>query len=360
LSQAVILPNFVNMHLGTHSFSEQVYSSYDTLKSVLISSNEINQILQLSHDVNSHPSLSIPQSPWLKTGLKVQAYLYRLMSRSFNTMLPRLTPIFPNMSKKCFVYLTGLYHQSLTVYYAEIFKDKLLSRTINMHQIGTEDVYLHSSIPIRVRHYVNNSCKDSTFTTLDFFKEEGLCMGMCTWLVYLYFETHPHFQDRIKQLLAICRFLQKGATAQAALLQSHNWVSDLSQYILGLKTTRPQSARNGIGPGYVTCEMLHNDPSQVEQMIHNIAPGVYFVDCAELHMITYFKFHKNCGCVFDPTIGLILLAANEQAQDLVRLLCRYANALDSQKLSYVDFVEVQKEDPQQRANERYTVHVEVT
>lgn len=193
------------------------------------------------------------------------------------------------LSKKIWVMSCHAMADATAIKAQKVFRENLLSRSINAHRKDTSDYYLHSSLRIPFATHPDS-------TRLNFFHQNGICRGMCAWFIFLYFKTQGHFTHPEQHVRAVGQQFEQGAARQPALLHS---------------LTLP--------PLYELLKLnVHQDNSQIsttgktqEQILRGIQcriPGVYNI-YTSTHQLVYIKIDDNEQYLFDPNTGCIKLSS---------------------------------------------------
>ncbi len=187
-----------------------------------------------------------------------------------------------NLSKRLWVISRHELHKSTEIKTQRVFKDVMLSPSVNANRTDTSDVYLQR--PCRYKLNTGETVK------LQFFHRDGLCRGMSFWFIFLLLKTAPLFTDEDQHFRSVGAQFEKGAPKQAALLHAltgHCRVYDLLhlQAQEDYKKIDPQNKSN----------------QQIIQEIQSLEPGLYSIFTSD-HQMVYRKTATH-HYLFDPTQG---------------------------------------------------------
>lgn len=324
------------------SISSTAIQSEDSLSRALSSCENFVQYLNGEREIQNlarkaqHP-LSITHlayNRWSFTWLKIESASLHCVTRIFNYCKPCFIHFFPILTKQLQVKIQHKRVQHRTPYFQDLFKEQLLTRSLNSHQPESADFYLHPSINLRTRKFKDDQVEFSSFSQKRFLMLDGICQGMCDWLIYLYFHSLPYYldSDPAIHLKSLAQVFENGAPRQSELLQLFGWAEkEVKHFMLGFEVENDKQESQDL----LTIKSLKEDKTKAFSVIKNFPIGVFLIsfelDSSNGHALVYFKINENLGFIFDPNIGLIKLASHDQHEDLVEKLLA-----STQLLRYID------------------------
>lgn len=350
----------------TNTSIQDIQLSQDSLFHALSSCKNLVHYLDADREIQSlaakakqipSPSTHLVYNRWSIAWLKIESTSLHCFRKIFNYSKPYLINYFPNFTKKLQVKMQHRMLQHQTPYFKNLFKENLITRSLNCHQPESSDFYLHFNIKLRVRSIENGQCQSSSLSKKRFLMPNGICQGMCDWFTYLYFKTLPYYSDPEFHLQSIAKLFENGAPRQAELLQLFGWINvEIRDSILGFEIKKE------CGTNLLTIETLTEDKVKSSLFIKDLPVGVYSVVLSIVwdkgHSLRYFKINENLGFIFDPNIGLIKLAGNNQYEDLSEKLLNNARLLKSDDDSYFEFHQMTQHDDHVLTETKYTINVE--
>lgn len=199
---------------------------------------------------------------------------------------------FTDLSKKVWVMSRHAIADGEAISAQKVFKNHLLTRSINTHREDSEDYYLLPRLQTSFIPRERNSAH------LNFFQSYGICRGMCYWFASLYLKTKGQCADPEEQVRAVGKQFERGASPQAAFLHSlkHNHVYDL----LKLRVQEDES----------TIPYTGNTYDQICRKILVRVPGVYGI-YTSTHMVLFIKIDDDRQYLFDPNVGCIKITGTD-------------------------------------------------
>jgi|GEM_PF-4857821 hypothetical protein len=291
---------------------------------------------------------------WFITWIKFEHTAVYLFKRIFDYSVPYFINYFPDSTKLLQVKIEHKLAESRAPIFKELFKNNLLTRSLNVHQVENSDLYLHPDVMLRIRQFENGSFFCSSLSAKNFLMLDGICSGICDWFTYLYFKTMPFYADPESHLIAVAKMFENGAPRQAGLLQLFDRIHDkIREFFLDFEDKNE---------GKLFFKELTENKEKSFSFIKNLPVGVFLISFSTGlgtgHALRYFKIREDLEFLFDPNIGLIKLDRT-CPHDLAETLLQITRFLKSSKdYSYFEFCKIIPQEGNTETKYRYTISVE--
>ena len=266
--------------MTTINFNPQVLLTQASVAQFLNGEQEVNEILHSTPSLHhNHPSDTNE--------------LYYLFSNFVLTITSYFLHAIclTHLSKKTWVMSHHATADANAIKAQKVFRENLLSRSINHHRLDTSDYYLQSALRIPFDTHPNS-------TSLNFFHEDGICRGMCYWFIFLYFKTQDRFTSPEQHIRAVGQQFVQGSARQPAFL--HSLALPTLYNLLKLNVHQDNSKISVAG----------KTQEQILLEIQRRAPGVYGVYTSS-HQVVYIKINDNEQYLFDPSTGCIKISSTQ-------------------------------------------------
>jgi len=208
-----------------------------------------------------------------------------------------------------------------------------LVKAINAHKLTTSDFYLQEPIPLKAVKKLKKA-NSSNFPIrnkeIDFFNIYGNCRGMANWHLYLYVNTRHHFANPIEHIIAVSKQFERGASRQAALLQS---LYEVPNSLFNLRFDD-----NNAKLQIASFASLNYDHAAIIKKIQALKPGAYGVGLYA-HRINFYKIEDNLGndliFIFDCNEGLIQLTGPNKSEKALKFFLKYHSKKDPESQIYI-------------------------
>ncbi|MBS0604186.1 MAG: hypothetical protein JSS60_04000 [Verrucomicrobia bacterium] len=190
-----------------------------------------------------------------------------------------------DLSKRVWVESRHAMANATAIKTAKVFRENLLSESINTHRIDTADYFLQP--PART-----TLATHPTAGSLRFFHQDGICRGMCHWFIHLYFKTRGRITDSDHHMAAIGKQFEQGASRQAAFLHSLDFPPMLDLLGLNVQTDLAKISTTG------------KTEERIIKEIQVRPPGVYGL-YTTTHQLVYIKLDLDRQYLFDPNKGVV-------------------------------------------------------
>jgi hypothetical protein len=289
-------------------FRPEILQSYPSFQKFLTGSEAIQEItLEAQSPKQIGHGESLMQDRWKVAVMDISAAVKKICSVYVKAISSFLASIQATaLSIYCLVLAHHLSYDQNMMKAFNIYQERLLVPSLNMHQLSTSDFYLSDPMPTLAVQ--DQKVRDVLFShtqrpLIKFFHENGACRGISNWFAHLYFQTHDQFQDREAHLMAVAKQFSQGASREAALLHC---VEDESK-VLKLRNIE----------GISLFPWVESEGKKLHQFLLTIPNGLFEVGLYR-HRINLIKTDDDQFYIFDPNTGLLKLNREEAANFILR------------------------------------------